>query len=236
MNDQLKNFTSEHRESFDLYEPSPALWNKIETRLQEAPVKRMHTTRLRIIQAVAAAAVLAGVWFGIKALSGSPATKTQEPVAVKETPVQQPVQQAKAPQAIPPVTEQEEKQPVLAQTETPKSNTAARPNSSPRYTAPDADPLGDYAVNQKNIRSVNRYWKNSNTPEMSNLFSEDLGALQKKYADLEKLLKTDVNRDQVLNAMKKNLEMQNELVTRQLNVIKEIKELKKTKNEHLPTT
>lgn len=238
MNDQLKNFTSEHRESFDLYEPSPALWDKIETRLQEVPVKRMPVARWRIIKAVAAAAVLAGIWFGIKALSGTPATKTQEPVAVKETPVQQPVLQPVTPQNNPPVAEQANEIPALAQTGTPKSNNATRPNNNPRYTAPapQADPLSAYAVNQKDIRSVSRYWKENNAPDMHNRFSEDLGALQKQYTELERSLKTDVNRDQILEAMKQNLEMQNKLVSRQLNVIKEIKELKKTKNEHLPTT
>lgn len=242
MNDQLKMFTNEHREEFDLYDPSPALWDKIDTRLQEIPVKRMRTRRLRIIQAVAAAAMLAGIWFAVKAIPGFN-NKKQEPVLVKETPVQQqPVQQEtpqqQIPQTVPPAAEQKNEAPALASNETPKSNNAAtKQDNSPRSItpAPEADPLSAYAVNKKDVRHVDTYLK-KNVPQMHDRFSEDLGSLQKQYTELEQKLKTDVNRDQILNAMKRNLEMQNELVNRQLNVIKEIKELKKPKHENLPTT
>lgn len=237
MNDQLKTFTNEHREAFDLYEPSPALWDKIDTRLQEIPVKRMRTRRLRIIQAVAAAAMLAGIWFAVKAIPGVH-NKKQEPVLVKETPVQQQPVQPETPQTLPPVAEQKNEVPALASNETPKNNNAVtKQDNSPRSIAPapEADPLSAYAVNKKDVRNVNSYLK-KNVPQMHNRFSEDLGSLQKQYTELEKALKTDVNRDQILNAMKQNLEMQNELVNRQLNVIKEIKELKKPKHENLPTT
>lgn len=242
MNDQLKKFTSEHRGEFDLYEPSAALWDKIETRLQEAPVKRMRTTRLRIIQAVAAAAVLAGIWFGIKTLSG-PAKKEEAVLVKDQNPVQpQPVQpvQPVTPQTVPPVAEQKNEAPVLAKTETPKNsntNAVTRQNTIPHSIAPEpeAGPLSAFVVNKKDVRQVDTYLK-KNAPEMHNRFSEDLGALQKQYVELEQSLKTDVNRDRILNAMKQNLEMQNKLVNRQLNVIKEIKELKKPKNENLPTT
>jgi len=238
MNDQLKSFTAEHREAFDLYEPSPALWSKIETSLQEAPVKRMRTNRLRIIQAVAAAAVLAGIWFAVKNVPVF-RNKTEATVAAKqnETPVQP---QAKTENTVQPVIVPLEKieSPALAVNETPKNSNDAVKQSNPRVKtitpAPEANPLSSFAVNKNKTKYVDSYLK-KNVPEMHNRFSEDLGSLQQQYAGLERSLKTNTNRDQIINAMQRNLEMQNELVNRQLNVIKEIKALKKPKNENVPT-
>lgn len=227
MDDQLKNFTAQNREAFDLYEPSPELWNRVEAGLQAAPVKRMHNVRLRLIQFIAAAAVLVLAWFLVNRFTGN--GNKQEPVAVKQVvpPVKNEPVNISTPEPV-----QKTDAPVLAETKTPQTNTLkAKPQKQFAEPEPEADPLSAYAVSKSKTQYVNRYFK-KNVPEMHVRFSEDLAGLQQQYAQLEKELKKGINRSQILSAMQQNLEMQNELVNRQLNVIKEIKQIKNTNNEY----
>lgn len=68
-------------------------------------------------------------------------------------------------------------------------------------------------------------------PELYEQFMNDITNLDSSYNALQKELPANPNREQLLEAMIQNLQLQTELLNQQLRVIKEIKQSKKGTNE-----
>ncbi len=68
MSDRLEEFVKQHREQFDLHEPDPSIWLKINPDNQTAAKERKHMRWLRIAAAVAM--IFAGSTAGIYFLTG----------------------------------------------------------------------------------------------------------------------------------------------------------------------
>jgi hypothetical protein len=64
-------------------------------------------------------------------------------------------------------------------------------------------------------------------PELYNKFSADLGKLEQAYAQLKKELPGSPNRQLVVRAMVKNLEIQLQVVSQQLSIINEVDQSRK---------
>jgi hypothetical protein len=233
MEDNLKEFTAAHREDFDIYEPSATLWQRIETGIPPAPVKRMVASRIRIWQVAVAAAIVGFAFFLMTGLPGRNNKQRDTGIVKKNVPVTAPTLAEKETAAPTPEAPSTQKMSATGIVNTvPKKKYFDKKRNLPvDVPLPDTDPLNTYAVNKKQERVVQSILKKE-APVLHERFSEDLAALQKQYALFEKELKKNTNRDQLIGAMQRNLEMQNELVNRQLNVIKEIKQLKNSKNEY----
>ena len=69
-------------------------------------------------------------------------------------------------------------------------------------------------------------------PRLYQEFSNDIERLDSSYNTLRTQLPKNPNREQLLEAMIRNLQLQTELLTQQLQIIQKIKESKTTKNEN----
>jgi hypothetical protein len=72
-------------------------------------------------------------------------------------------------------------------------------------------------------------------PELYEQFMNDISMLDSTYNSFQKELPANPNREQLLEAMIQNLQLQTELLNQQLRVIKQIKESKKSNNENTST-
>lgn len=68
-------------------------------------------------------------------------------------------------------------------------------------------------------------------PELYKQFMSDITTLDSAYNRLQKELPANPNREQLLEAMIQNLQLQTDLLNQQLRVIKQIKQSKKSSNE-----
>ena len=79
---------------------------------------------------------------------------------------------------------------------------------------------------QKELRTAVR-----NNPELYKKFQEDLNTLDSSYRLLREQARQSVNGDVIIKAMIQNLQLQSELLARQLMIINEFKTTKSPKNE-----
>jgi len=79
---------------------------------------------------------------------------------------------------------------------------------------------------QKELRSAI-----ANDPELYKKFQQDLNILDSSFRLLRDQANQSVNRDVIIKAMIQNLQLQSELLARQLMVLDEIKKTKTSKNE-----
>lgn len=68
-------------------------------------------------------------------------------------------------------------------------------------------------------------------PELYREFISDINSLDSAYASLKTTLQDNPNRELLLEAMLNNLQLQSDLLSRQLKIIKEIKQQKKYRHE-----
>ena len=69
-------------------------------------------------------------------------------------------------------------------------------------------------------------------PQLYQEFSKDIERLDSSYNTLKTQLPKNPNREQLLEAMIRNLQLQTELLSQQLQIIQKIKETKTSKNEN----
>ena len=79
---------------------------------------------------------------------------------------------------------------------------------------------------QKELRSAI-----ANNPELYKKFRQDLNILDSSYRLLRDQANQSVNRDVIIKAMIQNLQLQSELLSRQLMILQEFKTTKTSKNE-----
>jgi hypothetical protein len=227
MSNRLEQYVRDHREEFDGEEPDNKIWEGIrkDMGLAEDPNKKKPASVVRLYRAtwaVAAAVVLliAGtVWFlNTRPTSGNPA------VAGNQRPAPQTTQPANP-------------TPSVAQTPDSGQNLA---NSTPdvRKTTPAEDDLTNsqneemyhYAklveIKHKELKIIEK-----DEPLLYQQFSMDVNKLDSAYHCLQNQLPKNPNREQILEAMLQNLQLQMGLLNHQLDIIKQINHSKKTAYE-----
>jgi hypothetical protein len=229
MSNRLENFVRDHREQFDGEEPDSKIWEAIrkDMGLGEDPNKKKPAPVVRLYRAVwamAAAVVLliAGtVWF----LSARRSQTTNIPAIVSGTR-----------QHTQPTTKTD------TQSATPLQNPAQTPDSN---QAADKDNLADnqtdlkteqneemyhYAklveIKQKELKTIEK-----DEPLLYKQFSMDVNKLDSAYHSLQQQLIKNPNREQILEAMLQNLQLQMGLLNHQLDTIKQINHSKQSAYE-----
>jgi hypothetical protein len=229
MSNRLENFVRDHREQFDGEEPDSKIWEAIrkDMGLGEYPNKKKPAPVVRLYRAVwamAAAVVLliAGtVWF----LSARRSQTTNIPAIVSGTR-----------QHTQPTTKTD------TQSATPLQNPAQTPDSN---QAADKDNLADnqtdlkteqneemyhYAklveIKQKELKTIEK-----DEPLLYKQFSMDVNKLDSAYHSLQQQLIKNPNREQILEAMLQNLQLQMGLLNHQLDIIKQINHSKQSAYE-----
>jgi len=255
MSSRLEQFIRDHREEFDGEEPGKRVWEDIRFRMEpqqpsvhplpgqqpsgaerSGSSKIVRFTSVRWSAAAAIILVIAGsIWFfkhnGQQ--TGQPAiaaTQPKEPAAAQN---RQP--SADTPSGITPRTEPTTADPAAtAQTITGSSGTAGTPEKgSSAATEADAminEEMYHYArlveLKHKELKTIEK-----DEPLLYKQFAADVHSLDSVYQSLQQQLPKNPNREQLLEAMLQNLQLQMGLLNHQLDIIKQINHSKKTAYE-----
>ncbi|HEY4288385.1 MAG TPA: hypothetical protein VGN00_14880 [Puia sp.] len=247
MNNRLEEFVRDHREEFDSEEPDNKIWEKISREMDPGKDKKKQTPVVRIplhwIKWSAAAAAILLLIVGVDWYLMRGRDTVQPNVA------QQPNQanQAKpdAPTNTNPSDTSSKNTTNLARTQSPavanpSSDSAAlasiRPgdNKDPKagqeFQSSVSEEMYHYAklveIRHKELKSIEK-----DEPLLYKQFALDVNKLDSVYRSLQEQLPTNPNREQLLEAMLQNLQLQMELLNHQLEIIKQINHSKKSEYE-----
>ncbi len=238
MSNRLEQFVRDHREEFDGEEPDGKIWEGIrkDMGLAEDPNKKKPASVVRLYRAtwaVAAAVVLliAGtVWF----LNTRP-TPTNPAVAAGTTgqPPNQPPNRQPNPTPRPrhPVkTSPKPRIPAIPMATSPPTLPLRTPRRTTELEGAQNEEMYHYAklveIKHKELKTIEK-----DEPLLYKQFSMDVDKLDSAYHSLQNQLPKNPNREQILEAMLQNLQLQMGLLNHQLDIIKQINHSKKTAYE-----
>jgi cytoskeletal protein RodZ len=236
MNSRLEQFVRDHREEFDTEEPDAKVWDAIQqdmkfvdpTKKKLAPVVRFYRTRWSVAAAVLL--LIAGTtWYfstrqkgnNLPAVaSGNTPPATQQPTQPSTRPTSpaqaatQPADSSKAPD-------------IHSLATTSPNDNKATDNNSPEMNSEMNEEMYHYAkiveIKHKELKTIEK-----DEPLLYRQFSSDVNKLDSVYHGLQHQLPNNSNREQILEAMIQNLQLQMELLNHQLDIIKQINHSKKT--------
>jgi hypothetical protein len=227
MNDRIEQFIRDHREEFDSDEPAPKVWEKIDQKMKSGEEHPVPVRNLPLGKwAVAAAAVLvlgSGVW--LLSRTNTPAQlSAASPQAGKSS-------AAQADRSSPGIAGTDGKDTQAALPGKPDSGaTVNRTNPSSEDLANISEEMYHYAklveIKQKELKKIQR-----DEPLLYKQFVGDVNKLDSVYHSLEYQLTQNPNREQLLEAMIQNLQLQMNLLNHQLDIIKQINHSKKSAYE-----
>jgi hypothetical protein len=250
MNSRLEQFVHDHREDFDSEEPDRKIWDKIATDLEPHKKKQGMLVRLGRAGWMAAAAVVliavGMIWlFSTRTSHNAPAVATQatnhlpkpgETTTPGETstPAGATAKTTPAPKeatdssATTPSGNQQATQPTLANIR-PKENTQSQAKTNELENSMDEE-MYHYArlveIKHNQLKSLEK-----DEPLLYKQFASDVSKLDSVYRNLQSQLPKNPNREQLLEAMLQNLQLQMGLLNHQLDIIKQINHSKKTAYE-----
>jgi hypothetical protein len=232
MSNRLENFVRDHREAFDGEEPDNKIWDAIrdDMGLEEGPNKKKPAPVVRLFRAawaVAAAVVLliAGtVWFFSTRQGQTPANPSVASVSGKTNPQKT---QAASPAVQTPVLTPDSSQSLAKTTPDIKGTT---PDNNADLNVEQNEEMYHYAklveIKQKELKTIEK-----DEPLLYKQFSMDVNKLDSAYHGLQQQLTKNPNREQILEAMLQNLQLQMGLLNHQLDIIKQINHSKQSAYE-----
>ena len=230
MSNKLEDFLNDNKDEFDGYEPSEALWNRIEKRIDE-PKKNgllVGMNARKWMYAAAAVAVIA-----IAAIFVTNQTSKTENTGIAQV----------EPTQTPSIADVDTTQPQLATTDTeqPKENAPATTiikKDDPTLASNDNDALKNIAdeelvhytklveLKQQQITILKK-----DEPLLYKQFASDFAKIDEEFNELKKQKNSHSNNEQLLEAMIQNLRMQSALLNKQLEIVKTINNNKKKRYE-----
>ena len=234
MNNRLEQFVRDHREEFDGEEPDSKIWEAISKDMGVAdPPKKKQANLVRLYRtrwSVAAAVVLliAGTigYYNVRHNSHTGSTvaagnnnnpKKAQPTIPVRTPAQSPVDSSRQQNAD-----------FLAKSSPNDVKDAGHGNTE--LDASVNEEMYHYAklveIKHKELRTIEK-----DEPLLYKQFSLDVSRLDSAYHNLQGQLPKNSNREQILEAMLQNLQLQMGLLNHQLDIIKQINHSKKTEYE-----
>ena len=237
MSNRLEQFVRDHREEFDGEEPDNKIWEAIrkDMGLGEDPNKKKPAPVVRLYRSVAVAAavlLIAGaVWIFRK---GPVSPGNTSGIATTTSP------NAAKPATAPPIKSDT---PSVGQSANPDLNVARNEPAGARTDAGTKSDLDGeqneemyhYAklveIKHKELKTIEK-----DEPLLYKKFSMDVDKLDSAYHALQNQLPKNPNREQILEAMLQNLQLQMGLLNHQLDIIKQINHSKKTEYEKARTT
>jgi len=219
MSKRLEEFVKDNREEFDKFEPGPVVWHNIQQQLNKGkqPAKGILVSMKTIRWSAAAAIILllgAGLYF-----FSQTKTKPPEVANAKKTP---------ATNHLPVVTNRDSahSNPPPEQVNPSKDDAQLASSDKDEYS----DEMNTYAhliaLKQNEIKKITK-----DEPLLYQQFAGDINKLDSAFHALKKQLPENPNHEQLLEAMIQNLQLQEALLNRQLNIIKQINHVKKTEYE-----
>ncbi|HTI89200.1 MAG TPA: hypothetical protein VL727_01370 [Puia sp.] len=254
MNNRLEDFVRDHREEFDSEEPDNKIWEKISREMDPDKDKKKQTSVVQIpvrwIKWSAAAAAVLLLIVGVdkyfmrgKTMISTDFDFAQKPNPGKQTTAANPAN-PDSQATVNPSDTSAKNAANLAQTKpavaNPSSDTSAlaaiRPgdNKDPKAGQDLQSSLSEemyhYAklveIRHKELKTIEK-----DEPLLYKQFALDVNKLDSVYRSLREQLPTNPNREQLLEAMLQNLQLQMELLNHQLEIIKQINHSKKSEYE-----
>lgn len=222
MSHKLEDFIQKNKNQFDDYEPSAALWHRIEKKLDEPKEKKTKVFLMASAKWAAAAMIVLAIGLTFYALNTSDNNETH--LAKSDTSVQQEPPSTGTTEIANNVPS-EVKEPIVE-----KNIFSPRKVKETSVMAKSTEEEEVYhytrlvQIKQTQIRNL----KDSH-PELYNQFADDLARLEFTYGELSKKLKHGLNNERLLEAMIQNLKMQAELLNKQLEITKQVKNNKNEK-------
>ncbi len=247
MNNRLEDFVRDHREEFDSEEPDNKIWEKISREMDPGKDKKKQAPVVQIpirwIKWSAAAAAVIIVIIGVGSYftrgksmvdyviekptptnpSDSHATTNPSDTSAKTT--------TNLAQTKPAVANPTSDSPTLASIR-PVDKGADNKDSkaSQDLQSSVSEEMYHYAklveIRHKELKAIEK-----DEPLLYKQFALDVNKLDSVYRSLQEQLPTNPNREQLLEAMLQNLQLQMELLNHQLEIIKQINHSKKSEYE-----
>jgi hypothetical protein len=230
MNSRLEQFVREHREEFDAEEPDKKILEKILSAVDPGKKKQSLLVRPDWRRWSAAAAVvllIAGtVWyFNTRTMPQPNIVKTNTIPAADGSKKTAPMAQTPAPVVD---STQATKQPTLADIR-PKDNKDDAGKGAELDNSMNEE-MYHYArlveIKHNQLKAIEK-----DEPLLYRQFASDVSKLDSVYHNLQNQLPQNPNREQLLEAMLQNLQLQMGLLNHQLDIIKQINHSKKTEYE-----
>jgi hypothetical protein len=254
MNSRLEQFVRDHREEFDGEEPDNKIWDKIRTEMTPQKKKGGGLVRLsRAGWAAAAAVVLVAVgsvwYFSNRTTTVAPGIVRQTPSVPAGTspagsasadspatsPANSPAMAAAGNAGTKPGVTDSSKtsQPTLASIR-PKGKDESAAKVEEAENSMDEE-MYHYAklveIKHNQLKAIEK-----DEPLLYKQFASDVNKLDSVYQNLQSQLPKNPNREQLLEAMLQNLQLQMGLLNHQLDIIKQINHSKKTAYEEAHKT
>ena len=228
MNNRLEQYVRDHREEFDDEQPDNAIWEKILQEVDPGKKKQPPLVRLDWRRWSAAAAIIlliaGGVWvFRSRQGKTDPGIVKTNNLPVRPQDNQPaPVAQNQAP--VKDSAAEDTKEPTLA---------TIRPNDKKQDDAmgKEVDQEMYYYARLVEIKHKQLKTIEKDEPLLYQQFASDVNRLDSVYHSLQSQLPKNPNREQLLEAMLQNLQLQMGLLNHQLDIIKQINHSKKTEYE-----
>ena len=226
MSSPLEKFILENREKFDADAPDSRVWEMISERMN--PTKSKKTAAVRSLPfkrwlSAAAAVVILGVsgvlYFSLHQNKPRPGTAESKAVKIE-------------PSKIPPALSRSVDSPaIIAKTDqNPKTTIIAADKSQESAESGENKEMYYYAklieLKHEELKTLEK-----DEPLLYRQFSGDVQKLDSVYHSLKTQLPNNSNREQVIEAMISNLQLQIGLLNKQLDIIKQIKHSKKSAYE-----
>jgi hypothetical protein len=229
MSTRLEQFINDHREDFDDDVPSPELWDKIRDKVipekkMGTPVVKMNFMR-RSFAAAAVVLIALGTWFLVRTKPVNDSEAAKEVAQTQPQPV--PQKQNDTANAAP----KKEDAPVqqLAKSDDIKKDNTKN-NDGYDLQADAKEEMAHYAklveIRHRELKSMAK-----DEPLLYKQFSEDVNRLDSVYHALEIKLSKKQNSEDLLEAMVQNLQLQMQLLNKQLGIIKQLNHSKKSAYE-----
>src|SRR6201996_660379 len=243
MNSRLEQFIRDHREEFDADELDPKVWDAIQQDMKfvdpekkkQAKVVRFYRTRWSVAAAVLL--LIAGTTWYFSTRhnnSGNPgpavATGTTNPATKQPTQPTGPASTApNAHEGVQPADslKSPDTRSLASGNDNGTNEARTKGQSNPEMNAEMNEEMYHYAkiveIKHKELKTIEK-----DEPLLYRQFSSDVSKLDSVYHGLQHELPKNPNREQILEAMIQNLQLQMELLNHQLDIIKQINHSKKT--------
>ncbi|MCP9750130.1 hypothetical protein [Ferruginibacter sp. HRS2-29] len=228
MDNKFEDFMQNNRGEFDDYEPSGAMWQRIEKRIENPGKKGLLVSMgaRKWMSAAAAVVIVAGAAFFFTRKEVTP----DKPLAGVQTPVKQQTPDTTETSTQLATTNTDPK-PTTLDTLTPIQSTAPElAAATPTLESIESQELAHYTklveLKQQQITILKK-----DEPLLYQQFASDFAKIDEEFAELKKQKSKHPNSEQLLEAMLENLKLQSALLNRQLEIVKNINNNKKKRYE-----
>jgi hypothetical protein len=231
MSGQLEQFINDHRDEFDAEEPGKKIWDNIHQKIEPEVKQTTRVMRVSFMRWSAAASVVvllgAGAWYFL--VNHNNVQDNLGKTVAQKRPVHTPVKPSNdLPQAD---SAARITQPSVVRQTTPVKPAETKTDESTKGMESDVKKEMVYYAKIVELKHDELRKIKKDEPLLYQQFSGDVYKLDSVYLNLKRQLPKNSNREQLLEAMIQNLQLQMELLNHQLNIIKQINNSKKSAYE-----